>query len=102
MTQLYVGNLSAEGDEKAIRALFGKYGQVREVLMKNGYAFVEFDSPIAAEDAMRELNGECVSQKRRLFWARSVGVQYSCVPISIPCIQNTLSDGSVQHHINVR
>ena len=59
MTQLYVGNLSAEGDEKAIRALFGKYGNVREVLMKNGYAFVEFDSPIAAEDAMRELNGEC-------------------------------------------
>ena len=61
MTQLYVGNLSAEGDEKAIRALFGKYGQVREVLMKNGYAFVEFESPIAAEDAMRELNGKCVS-----------------------------------------
>lgn len=58
MTQLYVGNLSAEGDEKAIRALFGKYGQVREVLMKNGYAFVEFENPIAAEEAMRELNGE--------------------------------------------
>ena len=58
MTQLYVGNLSAEGDEKAIRALFGKYGQVREVLMKNGYAFVEFENPMAAEEAMRELNGE--------------------------------------------
>lgn len=72
MTQLYVGNLSAEGDEKAIRALFGKYGQVREVLMKNGYAFVEFDSPIAAEDAMRELNGKwcyiITSPKRSLFW----------------------------------
>ena len=72
MTQLYVGNLSAEGDEKAIRALFGKYGQVREVLMKNGYAFVEFENPIAAEEAMRELNGkpvfvyvcsECVLQR---------------------------------------
>jgi len=58
MTQLYVGNLSAEGDEKAIRLLFGKYGPVREVLMKNGYAFVEFESPISAEDAMRELNGK--------------------------------------------
>ena len=57
MTQLYVGNLSAEGDEKAIRALFGKYGTVREVLMKNGYAFVEFDNQLAAEEAMRELNG---------------------------------------------
>lgn len=58
MTQLYVGNLSAEGDEKSIRLLFGKYGTVREVLMKSGYAFVEFELPMSAEDAMRELNGE--------------------------------------------
>lgn len=58
MTQLYVGNLSAEGDEKSIRLLFGKYGPVREVLMKSGYAFVEFESPISAEESMRELNGE--------------------------------------------
>ena len=57
MTQLYVGNLSTEGDEKAIRILFGKYGPVREVLMKNGYAFVEFESPMSADEAMRELNG---------------------------------------------
>ena len=58
MTQLYVGNLSAEGDEKAIRHLFGKYGTVREVLMKSGYAFVEFEQAVSAEEAMRELNGE--------------------------------------------
>ena len=58
MTQLYVGNLSAEGDEKAIRLLFGKFGTVREVLMKSGYAFVEFELPISAEEAMRELNGK--------------------------------------------
>ena len=58
MSQLYVGNLSAEGDEKAIRILFGKYGNVREVLMKNGYAFVEYDSPVSADDAMRDLNGK--------------------------------------------
>ena len=58
MTQLYVGNLSADGDEKAIRALFSRYGIVREVLMKNGYAFVEFEDPCSADTAMRELNGE--------------------------------------------
>ena len=59
MTQLYVGNLSAEGDERAIKVLFGKYGIVREVLMKNGYAFVEYDSAYSAEEAIRALNGEC-------------------------------------------
>lgn len=69
MTQLYVGNLSAEGDEKAIRALFGKYGQVREVLMKNGYAFVEFENPVAAEDAMRELNGKCICMVKFFFFS---------------------------------
>jgi arginine/serine-rich splicing factor 4/5/6 len=60
MTQLYVGNLSADGDEKAIRALFSRYGVVREVLMKNGYAFVEFEDACSAETAMRDLNGELV------------------------------------------
>ena len=58
MTQLYVGNLSAEADEKAVRSLFGKFGPVREVLMKSGYAFVEFESPLSGEEAMRELNGK--------------------------------------------
>ena len=60
MTQLYVGNLSEHGDEKNIRNVFGKYGTVREVLMKNGYAFVEMDNHLQAEHVMRELNGECV------------------------------------------
>lgn len=60
MTQLYVGNLSAEADEKSVRALFSKYGVVREVLMKNGYCFVEFDSTLSADEAMRSLNGELV------------------------------------------
>ncbi len=61
MTQLYVGNLSTEGDEKSIKSLFGRYGTVREVLMKNGYAFVELDNPVSADEAMRELNGEEVT-----------------------------------------
>ena len=57
MTQLYVGNLSADADEAAVRALFSKYGIVRETLMKNGYAFVEYDTSLSAEEAMRALNG---------------------------------------------
>lgn len=60
MTQLYVGNLSEDGDEKAIRQLFGRYGGVREVLMKNGYAFVEMENALQAEQSMRDLNGEQV------------------------------------------
>ena len=62
MTQLYVGNLSAEGDEKAIRMLFEEFGPVREVLMKNGYSFVEFESPFCADEAMRKLNGTSIDR----------------------------------------
>ena len=57
MTQLYVGNLPEDCDEKAIRLLFGKYGVVRGVLVKNGYAFTEMDTALQAEHAMRVLNG---------------------------------------------
>ncbi len=61
--QLYVGNLSTDLEllEESIKSLFGDYGSVREVLMKNGYAFVELDNPVSAEKAIRELNGEKVT-----------------------------------------
>lgn len=75
MTQLYVGNLSADGDEKAIRALFSRYGVVREVLMKNGYAFVEFEDACSADTAMRDLNGGyCITRATRSRWYYFQGV----------------------------
>ena len=58
MTQLYIGNLSAEADEKTVRAVFGKYGMVRDTVMKNGYAFLAFDNPMSADAAVKEMNGE--------------------------------------------
>ena len=63
MTQLYIGNLSAEADEKTVRAVFGKYGIIRDTVMKNGwrhggYAFLAFDSPVSANAAVKEMNGE--------------------------------------------
>lgn len=77
MTQLYVGNLSEDGDEKAIRSLFGRYGVVREVLMKNGYAFVEMDNALQAEQAMRDLNGEPRECCERELWC-SGGADCAC------------------------
>ena len=58
MTQLYIGNLSAEADEKTVRAVFGKYGVIRDTVMKNGYAFLAFDSPMSADVAVKEMNGK--------------------------------------------
>jgi arginine/serine-rich splicing factor 4/5/6 len=57
MTQLYVGNLSTDADDKVLRAVFGKYGPIRETIMKNGYAFIEYESSTHADAATSELNG---------------------------------------------
>ena len=73
MTQLYVGNLSSEADEKVLRAVFGKYGPVREAIMKNGYAFVEFESPKSAEAAMTDLHGRSLRNDRWSEWIYLVG-----------------------------
>jgi arginine/serine-rich splicing factor 4/5/6 len=61
MTQLYVGNLSTDADDKVLRAVFGKYGPIRETIMKNGYAFIEYESSTHADAATSELNGACSS-----------------------------------------
>ncbi len=37
---------------------FKGYGRIREILLKNGYGFVEFDDYRDADDAVYELNGK--------------------------------------------
>ncbi|XP_053405312.1 probable splicing factor, arginine/serine-rich 1 [Mercenaria mercenaria] len=57
-TRVYVGRLASDTREKDIERFFKGYGRLREVLMKNGYSFVEFDDPRDADDAVYELNGK--------------------------------------------
>jgi arginine/serine-rich splicing factor 4/5/6 len=42
-TRVYVGKLSYDVRERDIEKFFKGYGRVREILMKEGFAFVEFD-----------------------------------------------------------
>ncbi|RHZ89342.1 hypothetical protein Glove_16g186 [Diversispora epigaea] len=51
--RLYVGRLSRSVSERDIDEAFGKYGRIREVDMKIGFCFVQFDDPRDADDAMR-------------------------------------------------
>jgi len=57
-SRLYVGHLSHRARERDIEDFFGKYGRVREVLLKNGFGFVEFDDPRDAEEAVYRCNGK--------------------------------------------
>uniref|UniRef100_A0A8P0TUR9 RRM domain-containing protein n=1 Tax=Canis lupus familiaris TaxID=9615 RepID=A0A8P0TUR9_CANLF len=62
--KLFIGGLNTETNEKAFEEVFGKYGQIVEVLLmkdretnkSRGFAFVTFESPTDAKDAARDMN----------------------------------------------
>ncbi|MDB5397407.1 MAG: hypothetical protein JWM91_4913, partial [Rhodospirillales bacterium] len=64
--KLYVGNLAFSMTSEELGGLFGEHGKVvsakviteRETGRSRGFGFVEYDSPTAGENAIRELNGK--------------------------------------------
>jgi len=72
MTQkLYVGNLSYNTSESALRTLFAEYGEIesvnvitdRETGRPKGFAFVEMATEQAAQAAISGLNGKSVDDR---------------------------------------
>ena len=72
MTQkVYVGNLSYNTTEGALRTLFAEYGEIesvnvitdRETGRSKGFAFVEMSTQQAAEAAISALNGKSVDDR---------------------------------------
>lgn len=57
-TRVYVGGLSYRARERDVERFFRRYGRIREISLKNGYGFVEFDDYRDADDACYELNGK--------------------------------------------
>ncbi|XP_059185354.1 serine/arginine-rich splicing factor 3a isoform X2 [Centropristis striata] len=58
--KVYVGNLGNNGNKSEIESAFGYYGPLRSVWVARnppGFAFVEFEDPRDASDAVKELDG---------------------------------------------
>ena len=58
--KFYVDNLGNNGNKTELERAFGYYGPLRSVWVARnppGFAFVEFEDPRDAADAVRELDG---------------------------------------------
>ncbi|XP_056135900.1 EGF-containing fibulin-like extracellular matrix protein 2 isoform X2 [Lampris incognitus] len=75
-SKVYVGNLGTGAGKGELERAFGYYGPLRTVwIARNpaGFAFVEFEDPRDAEDAVRGLDGKSRSRSH----SRSRGRRYS-------------------------
>ena len=58
--KVWIGNLGSSASKHEIESAFSKYGPLRNVWVARnppGFAFVEFEDPRDAEDAVRGLDG---------------------------------------------
>ena len=62
--RMYIGRLNGDVKKKDILELFGKYGDITDILMKDDFAFVEFKQPESASSAIKEMNGYQMGNSR--------------------------------------
>ncbi|CAM0870904.1 unnamed protein product [Alopecurus aequalis] len=73
MKPVFCGNFDFDARQSDLEHLFSKYGPIRRIDMKSGYAFIYFEDERDAEDAIRKLdNADFGHSRRRLSveWSR--------------------------------
>ncbi|KAJ8308182.1 hypothetical protein KUTeg_013056 [Tegillarca granosa] len=63
-TRVYIGRLSSYARERDIERFFKGYGRLKDIMLKNGYGFIEFEDYRDADDAVYELNGKDLCGER--------------------------------------
>lgn len=62
--RVFIGRLSPHARERDVEKFFKGYGHIREINLKNGFGFVEFEDHRDADDAVYELNGKELCNER--------------------------------------
>jgi len=57
-TRVFIGGLSPRAKESDVERFFKGFGKIRDINLKQGYGFVEFDDPRDADDAVYEMNNQ--------------------------------------------
>ena len=55
--QIFIAKLSPNIRERELEYEFRKFGRIRNLQLKRGFAFIEFDDYRDADDAIHEMNG---------------------------------------------
>jgi len=63
-SRVYIGHLASRATERDIEKFFRGFGRIRDIVLKNGFGFVEFDDSRDAEDAVYDLNGRDLCGER--------------------------------------
>lgn len=75
--RIYIGRLSLKARERDVDKFFRPYGRIRDINLKNGFGFVEFDSAHDADDAVYSCNGRELLNERITVELAKGGSSYS-------------------------
>ncbi|KAH6937200.1 hypothetical protein HPB50_025985 [Hyalomma asiaticum] len=63
-TRVFVGRLNYDVRERDLQRFFRGYGRIEDIVLKNGFGFVDISDYRDAEDAVRDLNGKRLMGER--------------------------------------